>query len=177
MASTAGALPPFYSLPPFFTLQPVAESRQKQMEMWAEVLLAWCKSSRTFLVDSSTAIFHNKDINRRLPTAGVTAVLEHMSSCKQAEWTDPKAKSQSLILWMSLSDWGQELMKWAGSQAKKGTVCTLFEIMEGDDTKGTPLHQIPQQLLLRIVQVLDEQDKAKPVTSSSTGDVEGVKFL
>ncbi|MBC8132418.1 MAG: hypothetical protein H7X95_05500, partial [Deltaproteobacteria bacterium] len=35
--------PSYYSLPPFFTLQPVPNTRQKQLQMWTELVLLYQK--------------------------------------------------------------------------------------------------------------------------------------
>merc|ERR1711976_1138688 len=52
MAASSGAfaLPPVYSYPPYFTLQPVKESREKQISLWHDLLLSYCRHHKLYVV-------------------------------------------------------------------------------------------------------------------------------
>lgn len=60
--------PEVYSFPPFFTLQPVAASRDKQLRMWSELVLAYCAHHKIDVIDVGTALasplFANQSIGR-----------------------------------------------------------------------------------------------------------------
>ena len=36
------AFPPFYRYPPYFTVQPVAETFNKQKDLWSSLILSYC---------------------------------------------------------------------------------------------------------------------------------------
>ena len=57
-----------YSFPPFFTLQPNSDTRAKQLEAWCDLVLAYFKSTRSYMLDvneaSSSPLFYNEEISR-----------------------------------------------------------------------------------------------------------------
>jgi len=58
--------PAWYSFPPYFTLQPVRETRERQLALWREFIVEYCRAHRTFVVsvDEDTPLFVNGAINR-----------------------------------------------------------------------------------------------------------------
>lgn len=60
-----------YAFPPFFTLQPNSDTRSKQLEAWCELVLAYYRANRTYIMDvtevsQSSPLFCNSKINRIL---------------------------------------------------------------------------------------------------------------
>lgn len=57
-----------YDFPPFFTLQPNSDTRAKQLEAWVELVLAYFKATRSYLLDvneaGSSPLFSNKEKKR-----------------------------------------------------------------------------------------------------------------
>ncbi|KAM1404909.1 hypothetical protein ACFX2I_013351 [Malus domestica] len=41
-------LPQFFNYPPYFTLQPVRETRKKQIQLWNNLILDYCKTHSIF---------------------------------------------------------------------------------------------------------------------------------
>lgn len=59
--------PEQWNYPPYFTLQPVAETREKQNELWRSLLVGYCKAKRIFMIhidDEKFEPFYNKRIGR-----------------------------------------------------------------------------------------------------------------
>jgi ESCRT-II complex subunit VPS25 len=52
------------------------------------------------------------------------------------------------------------------------TVCTFFELTEGEDTVGQPFHGLERELLLKSLRALEKQHKAEIFESE-----DGVKFF
>ena len=59
-----------YNFPPFFTIQPNSDTQAKQVEAWCELVLAYYKATKTYVMDvneaQSSPIFYNRKINRIL---------------------------------------------------------------------------------------------------------------
>uniref|UniRef100_A0A0D3A496 4-coumarate--CoA ligase n=1 Tax=Brassica oleracea var. oleracea TaxID=109376 RepID=A0A0D3A496_BRAOL len=62
-------LPQFFNYPPYFTLQPVRDTREKQIQLWKELILDFCKSQKVFLigVEEDFPLFSNSAIDRMFP--------------------------------------------------------------------------------------------------------------
>jgi ESCRT-II complex subunit VPS25 len=75
--------PEFYSFPPFFTLQPVEETRKKQLDMWVDLVVRWCKVVGLSEIHVSSAdkleLFSNKAIGRALSRG--MSLCSHFSVC------------------------------------------------------------------------------------------------
>ena len=79
--------PEFWSFPPFFTLQPVAETREKQLTLWADLVLDWAKATNTWsMALHKCPLWENPAISRRLSNDGLSAVVAHLIAKGNAEW-------------------------------------------------------------------------------------------
>lgn len=77
--------PPLYAFPPFFTLQPNATTLATQLAQWSNLVLAWCRHHRAFVIDVEAtsgadidSLWQNKSIDRRLDVQSRRKVLESM---------------------------------------------------------------------------------------------------
>ena len=63
-------------------LQPNVDTRAKQVEAWCDLVLAYCKATRTDTLDVTDAaaspLFCNAAIARRLPPPAIVAVLDEL---------------------------------------------------------------------------------------------------
>jgi ESCRT-II complex subunit VPS25 len=57
-----------------------------------------------------------------------------------------------------------------------GGVLLVDDLSSGDDTRGTEVHGLPRELLVRSLKVLERQGKCKLFRGASPEE-EGVKFL
>lgn len=74
-----------YEFPPFFTLQPNSDTRSKQIEAWCDLVLAYYRANRTFIMDlneaaQSSPLFYNSKINRILININEPCLV-HKSLC------------------------------------------------------------------------------------------------
>ncbi|XP_014666555.1 PREDICTED: vacuolar protein-sorting-associated protein 25-like [Priapulus caudatus] len=166
-----------YSFQPFFTLQPNLDTRKKQVEAWCSLILAYHRHERQYILDvvesQNSPLFCNKEINRKLRLDDVQYLLEELQKKGNVEWLD-KTQTRCYILWRTIEEWGTILYGWAADNGKQNTVCTLYEITNGEDTAGEDFHGLDTNILLRVLRALERQKKAEVF---SLGDSEGVKFF
>lgn len=166
-----------YSFPPFFTIQPNIDTRKKQLEAWCRLVLDMQRTRKSYSLDineAESSIFSNKDINRKLPLDGIHMVLEELRVRGHLEWKDPKTKKECLIMWRTAEEWGKMIYKYICDKSMTNTVCTLFELSNGDETEGQDFHGIENWLLLRALKTLELQGKAELISFNGN---DGVKFF
>ncbi|KAG1672486.1 hypothetical protein FOA52_002794 [Chlamydomonas sp. UWO 241] len=172
-------LPFFYDYPPYYTLQPVKESRDKQSQLWGDLVLAYCRHKRIYAInveDSAFELFSNAKIGRKLNVEAQRAFLGDLAAQGSAEWVDPKAKRECLVLWRKLPEWAAQIHEFARTYGLADSVMTVDELRSGDDVRGTELFGLHREVLVRALRVLEAQGKAK-LFSGETPEEEGVKFL
>lgn len=163
-----------YKFPPFYTLQPNLDTRQKQLEGWCALVLAYHRHHKQYSLDvqesQATSLFHNKEIDRKLNIDAIYAVLEELQKKGNVEWTD-KTRKQCLVMWRTPEEWGKLIYHWVSNNGLMNTVCTLFELVNGDDTAGEDFHGLEMPVLMRALQTLQQQRKAEIMGT------DGVKFF
>lgn len=179
MARPEFDFPFFWSFPPYFTLQPVEETRRKQIALWCELILRWCKHQKVYRLNTDvaedTALFANQQINRSLNSEARTTVLHVLVKQGNGLWLS-KSQNQCLILWKKLPEWAAALHEWAISNGMQDAVTSVEEIIAGEDTHGTDFEGMPKELLLEAVKILEQQRKAKLFKGTSADDI-GIKFF
>jgi ESCRT-II complex subunit VPS25 len=172
--------PSHYDLPPFFTPQPTVSTRQVQLQMWADLILAYTKHFKIYQLDlleaaTSSPLFRNEAINRSVDVADARVYVEYMVEKELAEWVD-KSKSRAAIYWRKPSEWASIMYKWALDRGKVGEVITLFDMLEGEDSEDQEFFGLPSPLALKCLDSLQKQKKAL-VFSSGNSEAVGVKFF
>lgn len=171
--------PECYSMPPFFTIQPVAETRAKQMKMWIDLIIAFQKANGRSEIntekDFGLPLFKNSKINRSLSVEGIRTVLEDMVARGYGEWQDDN-KIVCSTTERSVEDWAQLIYKWATVTGQTSSICTLFEIIDGEVTEGEEFHGLEQSLMLRALRKLEKAEKVTLVEGGTDSEM-GVKFL
>jgi len=165
-----------YSFPPFFTIQPHADSREIQIKTWADLVLKFHKHNKQAILnvnDENSELFNNNKLNRRLPVDGRILVLEHLENSEHAAPLDKK-RFQWDIYWYTLDEWANLIYKWAIDNGMSGTVCTLFEITNGDNATDQEFHELDQSILVKALRKLEQTGKCELI---SFDDNEGVKFF
>lgn len=147
----------FFQLPPFFTEQPAPATRERQVALWAALILDHaayharqnkkdaCPMVRTYTTSSD--IFYNSKLRRRLQPAAVRAILEGLIAhhpnyavAVNAEDDD----SDEFVVLVATNDGGlkqleQTLLSWilemgqgttTAALAKKGAIMTFDELAE-----------------------------------------------
>lgn len=166
--------PYFYNYPPYFTLQPVKDTREKQIQLWKELILKYCKHRKCFLVDleEDFPLFENASIQRKLTFEAREQFLGALIADGRAEWLD-KNHRKCLILWRRIQDWADLLVDFVRENGIE--LMTLEEIISGDETHGTELAGIDRGVLIRAIKILEQRGRAAMFKGSSTDD-DGVKF-
>ncbi|KAK8034611.1 ESCRT-II complex- vps25 subunit [Apiospora rasikravindrae] len=188
-----------YHFPPFFTRQTNVNTHRAQLEKWSSLILAYCAHHKLYKLslsataatnnnnnnnnDESTTggaedLFHNRKLNRRLSTADAREVLEFMRKEGRAEFVGGSGEGGggdvAWIYWKTPEEWAKELESWVDETAQKGTVLTLYELTQGEDTRGSTFHGLDPDLLQKALQVLVKRGKAQIFGQE---DSQGVKFF
>ncbi|KAK7953767.1 ESCRT-II complex- vps25 subunit [Apiospora saccharicola] len=129
-------------------------------------------------------LFHNRRLNRRLSTADAREVLDFMRKEGRAEFVGggggggggdgSTGGDVAWIYWKTPEEWAKELESWVDETAQKGTVLTLYELTQGEDTRGSTFHGLDPDLLQKALQVLVKRGKAQIFGQE---DSQGVKFF
>lgn len=85
-----------------------------------------------------------------------------------------KKKQQWEIYWHPLDEWANIISRWATDNGMVNTVCTLFELTNGDTSVGEEFHGLDQNVLVKALKVLQTQQKCELMEFDNEG---GVKFF
>ncbi|KAL1842934.1 hypothetical protein VTJ49DRAFT_3722 [Mycothermus thermophilus] len=135
----AGDLPPLSSLDTNPTALP------------SQTLSSTTGGTGTGTEKDTTDLFHNRTINRRLSPADIREVIDFLRRDGRAEYVGgspppPPPRSGELstgtsgyawIYWRSPEEWAALVEAWVDSTGQKGSVLTLYELIEGDGSRGT----------------------------------------
>eukprot|EP01080_Neovahlkampfia_damariscottae_P005710 gene5710-9530_t len=152
--------PPIYNLPPFFTLQPVLETQEKQMKLWTEIIVNYCKHNKMTVMNISenSHLFENKTINRKLNQKGIDIIFDSMVSSGHGEWEDDK-KQKIFVYWKSPTEWsgkekqlfntGQDIfLKWSNQNGLDGpgSLYTVYELRQGETGEGAEFYELEESI-------------------------------
>jgi len=194
MGAAPFAFPPHYTFPPFFTLQPNLTTRASQLQSWSSLIQTYCRHSSLFtlsLIDAvQTPLFKNERLNKRLSLRDAKAVLDWMSSDDGGKRAEPLGESGRgkgapaggeggtyWIYWRRPEEWAEAVEAWVDETGQKGSVLTLFELVESDATTGQEFHGMPMDLLQKSLQLLAKRGKAQIFAGTGGEDSMGVKFF
>ncbi|KAI1288325.1 Vacuolar protein-sorting-associated protein 25 [Halotydeus destructor] len=166
-----------YNFPPFFTLQPNQDTRKAQLDAWRSLVLNYSKHHKVYSMDIKAALNHplfkNTAINRQLTKEGLSIVLEYLREQGNLDWLD-KERTHFLVYWKSPVQWAQLLYAHAVDSGLTNSVCTFYELTQGDDAAGKEFEGLDDQVLIKALQYLEKQGKAVLISHDGS---EGVKFL
>jgi ESCRT-II complex subunit VPS25 len=182
MTSTATefVFPQIHSFPPFYTLQPNALTRTSQLRSWSSLIQAYCRHYRLFkltLVEAlDSTLFYNPATRKRLSAKDAKDVLDYMVSKEgeeRAEWIGSQ-KAAAWIWWRKPEEWAALLEHWVNDTGQKGTVLTLYELLEGEATEKQDFHGMDMEVLHKSLNTFVKSGKAQVFGSD---DQQGVKFF
>jgi ESCRT-II complex subunit VPS25 len=75
--------------------------------------------------------FINMEIDRSLSLDFIQLILTSLVSSGKAQWE--KDKESCLIYWHTPDEWAILIYKWVFDTGKNGSVCTLYEIINGEE--------------------------------------------
>uniref|UniRef100_A0A061RHC1 ESCRT-II complex subunit VPS25 n=1 Tax=Tetraselmis sp. GSL018 TaxID=582737 RepID=A0A061RHC1_9CHLO len=179
MESNSFQTPFFWNYPPYFTLQPVKDSREKQINLWHDLILSYCKHQKIYVISGNATdrfpLFTNTSINRSLNQDAINTILGAAVTAGRAEWLG-KEQDQCIVYWRSLKEWAELLYSFAQSTGQKDPVMTVEEISSGVETQGTELAGVHREVLVRAIRRLEKSDRAR-LFKGESGDDDGVKFF
>lgn len=156
-----------YFFPAFFTRQPNLTIHHAQLTKWSSLVLAYARHHRVFRLALSAAadsdLFFNRTLDRRLAPPDIREVIDFMRKDGRAEYLQPgDAGSGSngngdgasasaaagtgagagagdvvLIYWRKPQEWAALIEAYVDETAQKGSVLTVYELTEGENTRGT----------------------------------------
>ncbi|XP_053659046.1 vacuolar protein-sorting-associated protein 25 [Anopheles marshallii] len=164
-----------YSFPPFFTVQVHAKTKEQQLATWTELVLNYQKHERQALLNiaEDTPLFVNQELGRKLPPEARLWVMEELAKTGHAATTD-KRKQQWEVYWHTLDEWSTILYDWAAGSGTTNTVCTLYELVAGDNTIGEEFYGLDEGVLKKALKVLEARSRCELIAFD---DNEGVKFF
>ncbi|KAK1306101.1 Vacuolar protein sorting-associated protein 25 [Acorus calamus] len=169
-------LPNFFNYPPYFTLQPVRETREKQVQLWKELILDYCRTLKVFTIglEEDFPLFSNPEIQRTLTHEAREVFLSALVSEGRAEWIN-KGHKKCLILWMRIQDWADCVLRFVRDNGLEDSVMTVEDIRSGIESRGTELEGIDRTVLMRALKLLEQKGKVA-IFKGTSADDEGVKF-
>lgn len=168
-------LPNFFNYPPYFTLQPVKDTREKQIQLWKELILDYCRTQKIFIVEPENfPLFTNSGIERSLSHEAREVFLSALVSEGRAEWMD-KGHRKCLVLWHRIQDWADLVLHFVKDNGLEDSVMTVEEICSGIESRGTELYGIDRTVLMRALKLLEHKGKLA-IFKGTSADDEGVKF-
>ncbi len=170
--------PSFYNFRPFFTIQPVQATREKQLNLWKELIVGYHVFHKTFrMVDPpSFPLFKNNTIGRQLSPSAIKTVIEHIIHEGVAQWEDPSNPVNLLVMSKSTATIAHELYTWANKQNLLGFVVTVYELHSGDEYTDSPVMGMDLVVLRKALEVLETSGKAIFIAGANV-DEDGVKFM
>ncbi|KJZ76927.1 hypothetical protein HIM_03804 [Hirsutella minnesotensis 3608] len=181
--SSAAAAPfPFpreYHFPAFYTRQTNLTTHHAQLSKWSALVLAYARHHRLFRLHLSAAadsdLFRNRRLARRLAPDDIRDVVDFLRRDGRAEYLGGRdAGDVALLYWRKPDEWAALVEAYVDDSGQKGGVLTLYELTEGEATRGTELHGLDSEILLKALNILVKRGKAQIFGQE---DSLGVKFF
>ncbi|KAL6806634.1 ESCRT-II complex subunit domain-containing protein [Trichoderma sp. SZMC 28013] len=195
-SSPSFPFPREYFFPAFFTRQTNITIHHAQLTKWSALILAYARHHRLFRITISAAadsdLFFNRAIDRRLAPPDIREVLDFMRKDGRAEFLRPGASNGGaadassssasdaaggdvvFLYWRKPAEWAALVEAFVEETAQKGSVLTVYELTEGENTRGTEFHGMDNQVLMKALNILVKRGKAQIFGSE---DSLGVKFF
>lgn len=154
--------PEYYSWPFFFTLQKHTETRKKQLLMWTELILNFCKDNKVWRLSKS--VFYenlgkNPKINRKISLDAIETIFAFMIEKKSAMYVKQNSKDEIFVLWKTLAEWEEFIHQSAVNRHSIEKLETLDYITQDEDNKNEEYYQMDRELLIMILQQLETAGK------------------
>ncbi|KAK1782217.1 ESCRT-II complex subunit-domain-containing protein [Copromyces sp. CBS 386.78] len=187
-----------FFFPPFFTRQTNLTTHHAQLTKWSTLLLSYCRHHRLFRVSLSPDVlpFHNPRINRRLALADIKSLIDFLRKDGRAEYVPlgsgstkkdgsgsrggggaggGEDRGEAFIYWRTPEEWGSLIESWVEETAQRGSVLTVYELREGEGTRGTEIWGMDGDVLVKALGTVVKRGKAQIFQSGE--DSLGVKFF
>ncbi|KAI8721889.1 hypothetical protein NCS52_00331500 [Fusarium sp. LHS14.1] len=168
-----------YHFPAFFTRQTNLTTLHAQRTKWSDLILSYARHNRIFRLSLSEAadsdLFVNRKLDRRLQFDDIRDVVVFMHKDGRVEYVGGGTTGDVvLVYWRKPDEWAELIENYVDETGQKGSVLTIYELVEGDGTKGTDIHGMDQDVLIKALNVLVKRGKAQIFGQD---DSLGVKFF
>lgn len=192
--------PHFHNLPPFYTLQPVLTTREKQTQLWIDLIVQYCQYHGIYTLNideclssssssPSSALFQNPSIQRKLTREALIHFLDQMVREGKAEYHSSggggdsssskhhqqQQKTHVDIYWKTPVQWADIILAWVNENGYNSSVLTVYEMLEGETGEGAEFYGMNPELFRKAIYVLNQRGAAELI-HGSTSDADGVKF-
>lgn len=131
------------------------------------------KNQAVLNIGDDSELWSNESINRKMGADGKLLILEELQKKQNAQPLDKK-RTQWEIYWHTLDEWASLIHNWAVENGQTNTVCTLFELTNGDNTDTEEFYGLDQGVLVKALKVLESRGKCELIMFD---DNQGVKFF
>ena len=177
--------PPEYAFPAFFSRQENISTHRAQLERWSAIVLNYARHHGIFRLSVSAAaesdLFHNRRLDRRLQLPDIRDLLDFMRKEGRAEYVSGEGGGAAatggdvvFIYWRKPEEWGRLIERYVEETGQKGTVLTLYELVEGEGTRGAEFHGMDSDVLQKALQHLVKRGRAQVFGQDGS---QGVKFF
>lgn len=200
-SSASFTFPREYHFPAFFTRQTNLTTLHAQRTQWSALILSYARHCRIFRLSLSEAadsdLFVNRRLDRRLQLDDIRDVVDFMRKDGRAEYVGGGSSGDVVwLFWKKPDEWAELVENYVEESGQKGSVLTVYELVEGDGTRGTgqfplldpslpctttlltqvqtDIHGMDTEVLLKALNVLVKRGKAQIFGQD---DSLGVKFF
>eukprot|EP00112_Aurelia_sp_Birch-Aquarium-sp1_P025379 Seg841.3 transcript_id=Seg841.3/GoldUCD/mRNA.D3Y31 product="Vacuolar protein-sorting-associated protein 25" protein_id=Seg841.3/GoldUCD/D3Y31 len=92
------------------------------------------------------------------------------------EWEDVKTKNRCVIMWRTPEEWADMIYTWVQNNGLTDTVCTLYELVSGEEAGTQEFKGLDMFILKRALQALERRGKAQILQGEDSNEDAGVKF-
>lgn len=156
-----------------FSIQSNLKTQAEQLRTWTKLVLDYQKYHKKCTLDlgDDTKVFRNENLNRKLPLDGQILVLGELEKSGNAYAMD-KRRLQWEVYWYPLAELGNIIYNYINRNGLNNTVCTVFELVSGEDTSQEEFHGLDESVVLKSLKILQSNGKCEVFD-----DGEGVKFF
>jgi ESCRT-II complex subunit VPS25 len=171
--------PDYFNWPFFFTIQKHAETRMKQLSMWVDLSLGFCKENKVWRISKSqffNNLGKNTKINRKLSNEAISLIFDFFVEKNFGIYCNPKTKDEIFILWKSITEWEEFIYAAAAKHQRIETIETLEYIINDEDNINEEFYNMDKDLLILILLNLEKTKRCMLLVDDNSRYI-GVKFI
>jgi len=154
----------------------------KQLHLWEQLLLSYAAHYRIYCLHVKHGVFFNETIHRGLEMGFIRDIFLDLVKQQKAEWISledtplmfndegERVGDEIRIYWKNKEEWATEIWNWVLETGREGSVCTIYELREGETSEGSSFHGMDLDMMKEVLDVLERRGKAVRMGE------EGVKF-
>jgi ESCRT-II complex subunit VPS25 len=177
---SAFVFPAIHDFPPFYTRQEHEETWARQQALWSDIILAYVRHHRIVELDVdeqlSSALFANAKIQRRAGPELARLLVDYLVQCGNSEWVEGRKKGRALVWWRRPEEWARIIADYAKDRGLGGSVCTRYELLEGEDVADQEFYKMSPALWTKVAGELERTGRARVFSTGSSATDIGIKF-